>query len=383
MRKLFSVDDHILEPPNIWVDRVPQKYRELAPHVIREDDREIWVINGQRATSTGLFAVAGKKPEEWNSDPKNYSEMTPGCHDPVARAQEFLSNGVCASVSFPTQVGFSGERFLTFEDRELASHCVEAYNDWMIDEWCPGGPRGMFVPTILAKLWDAEAAAKEITRCAARGAKALTFPENVVRFGLPSYWSSYWDPVWRACEEADLPICMHIGTGFGVTTTAPEAPPTLTISLGNVSAQMAMVDFSMSPVCRKFPKLKLVFSEGGIGWIPAALERADRQFIRHAPWTGQSGMLPSEIFRQNMYFCMIYEPVGLHMTLHEVGIERIFWELDYPHADSPWPDAQAEVEEQFQDIPAAEAEAILFRNAERVFNWKSADLPSERVTAAA
>lgn len=376
MRKLFSVDDHILEPPNVWADRMPAKYRELAPHVVTEGERELWVINGKRSTSTGLFAVAGKKPEEWNSDPINYAQMTPGCYDPAARSREFLSNGVCASVSFPTQVGFAGEAFLKTEDRHLASACVEAYNDWMLDEWCPGGIPGMLVPTIMAKLWDAEASGREILRCAAKGARALTFPENVVRFGLPSYWSNWWDPVWRACEEADIPICMHIGTGFGVTSTAAEAPSTLSIALGNVSAQLAMVDFSMSPVCRKFPGLKLAFSEGGIGWIPAALERADRQFIRHAPWTGQSGALPSEIFRQNMYFCMIYEPVGLHMTMEAVGIERIFWELDYPHADSPWPDAQAEVEEQFHGLPEATAEAILFRNAERVFNWKSADLPS-------
>ena len=382
MRKLFSVDDHILEPANVWVDRVPAKYRTLAPHVVTENDHELWVINGKKSTSTGLFAVAGKKPEEWNSDPINYAQMTPGCYNPAARAQEFLSNGVCATVSFPTQVGFAGEKFLSFEDRTLADLCVQAYNDWMLEEWCPGGPRGMFVPTILAKLWDAEATAKEIYRCAVKGARALSFPENVCRFGLPSYWSDFWDPVWRACEETDTVICMHIVTGFGVATTAPEAPSTLTISLGNISAQMTMVDFSMSPVCRKFPKLKLVFSEGGIGWIPAALERADRQFIRHGPWSGQKGALPSEIFRQNMYFCMIYEPIGLHMTRHEVGIERIFWELDYPHADSPWPEAQAEVEEQFHDIPDDEAEKILLTNAERVFNWKAADLPSVQAMAA-
>lgn len=382
MYKLFSVDDHILEPPSLWQDRVPAKYRELAPHVVRDGDHEVWAYNGTRGHSTGLFAVAGKKPEEWNSEPKNYLDMERGCYDPKQRAIDFLSNGVCASVSFPTQSGFSGELFLTFEDRDLASACVEAYNDFVFDEWCPGGPKGLFVPTILTKLWDAEAAAKEIYRCAARGARALSFPENVMRFGLPSYWSPYWDPVWRACEEADIPICMHISTGFGVTTTAPEAPPTIPIALGNISAQMAMVDFSMSPVCRKFPGLKLVFSEGGIGWIPAALERADRQFTRHAPWTKLTGTLPSEIVARNMYFCMIYEPVALHQLRHTVGIDRIFWELDYPHADTPWPDAQAEVREQFHDIPQEETDAILWKNAERVFNWVSADLPKDIRNAA-
>lgn len=382
MYKLFSVDDHILEPPTLWGDRVPRKYRELAPHVVSENGKDVWHYDGRVGQSTGLFAVAGKPPEEWNSDPRGYSEMTRGCYDPKTRAADFLSNGVCASVSFPTQCGFGGELFLGFKDRDLASVCIEAYNDFMIDEWCASGPPGLYVPTILTKLWDPEAAAKEIYRCAAKGAKTLSFVENAaVKLGLPSFWTPHWDPVWRACEETGMPICMHIGSGFDSANTAVEAPSTLPIALGNIGAQRALVDFSMSPVCRKFSKLQLVFSEGGFGWIPAALERADRQFTRHAAWTKLTGMLPSEIFQRNMNVCMIYEPVALHSVRHLVGIDRILWELDYPHADTPWPDAQAEVREQFADVPADECDRILWKNAEKLFNWTSAELPTVALAA--
>ena len=383
MYKLFSVDDHILEPANLWSSRVPAKFRELAPHVVSENNREAWHYNNTKGQPTGLFAVAGKPPEEWNSDPQNYTDMIRGCYDPKERAKDFLSNGVRASVSFPTQCGFGGELFLGFE-RELASACIEAYNDFILDEWCPSGPPGLYVPTIITKLWDADAAAKEIYRCAQKGAKVLSFLENAMMLGLPSYWTNYWDPVWRACEELDMPICMHIGSGFGAQKTAlpHEQPPTVGIALGNIGAQKAMVDFTMSPVCRNFPKLKLVFSEGGIGWIPAALERADRQFTRHAAWTKATGMLPSEVFARNMHFCMIYEPVALKTVRHLVGVERILWELDYPHADTPWPDAQAEVREQMEGIPKDETDAMLWKNAERLFNWKCAELPAEYAKAA-
>jgi predicted TIM-barrel fold metal-dependent hydrolase len=244
----------------------------------------------------------------------------------------------------------------------------------------------MFVPTVITKLWDPQAAAAEIYRCAKKGAKALAFPENVTMIhGLPSFWTNHWDPVWRAAEELDMPICMHIGSGFGsqfTTTVAGEQPATVGVTLGVVGAQKALVDFSMSPVARKFEKIKLVFSESGIGWIPSTLERVDRQFKRHAAWTKLTGMLPSEIYARNMYFCTIYEPVSIKTVGHQVGYDKMLWELDYPHADTPWPDAQAEVRECVEGMTDQQRDAVLVSNAERIFNWKAAALPQEYRQAA-
>jgi predicted TIM-barrel fold metal-dependent hydrolase len=383
MRKLFSVDDHIMEPANIFTDRVAGKFKERVPHVVKnaESGREEWLWEGGEAVATGLYAVAGKPAEEWNFDPIGYADMIPGCYDPRARARDFLSQGICASAAFPTLPGFSGDLFLKFKDRELSHLCVEAYNDFIIDEWCAAGPKGLYVPMVLTKLWDPEATAKEIHRCVDKGAKAISFTENPVGLGLPSFWTDHWDPVWRACEETGIPVCMHIGTGSQIPVPSPEAPSTLFISLSYIAAMAASLNIAMSPVCRKFEKLKLVFSEGGIGWIPAALERADFQWVKHAPWTKLTGTLPSEIFRRNMYVCMIHEPVALQSVRHLIGVDRIFWENDYPHADTPWPHVQEAVAEQVEGIPRPEADMVLYENAERVFDWKIADLDSPEVKA--
>jgi predicted TIM-barrel fold metal-dependent hydrolase len=383
MYKLFSVDDHIMEPPNVWRDRVAAKYQDRVPHVVIDpkSGQEDWVWEGGMRTPAGLYAVAGRPPEEWGFEPAKYSDMIPGCYDPKHRAKDFLSQGICASAAFPTLPGFGGEMFLNLADKELASICVEAYNDFILDEWCAAGPKGLYVPMILAKLWDPEASAKEIYRCVAKGAKALVFVENPVGYGLPSFWTDHWDPIWRACQETDIPVCMHIGTGNGAQQPSPEAPATLMIALSYVGAMSASLNLAMSPVCRKFDKLKLIFSEGGMGWIPAALERADFQWVKHAPWTKVTGTLPSEIFKRNMYVCMIYEPVALQSVRHLVGVDRIFWENDNPHADTPWPHVQAVVDEQVAGIPKAEADQILFGNAEKVFNWKMADYHSVEVQA--
>ena len=150
---------------------------------------------------------------------------------------------------------------------------------------------------------------------------------------------------------------------------SPDAPFILSIALASLNAFEASVNLMMSPVPRKFPDIKLVFSEGGIGWIPAALERADRQFLRHRLWADMAdNPLPSEVFRRNMWVCMIEEPIGITFREH-IGVDRILWECDYPHADTPWPYSQKQVAEEFADVPRDEVEAITHGNAEALFRW--------------
>lgn len=374
MFKLFSADDHIIEPPGVWRDRVPVRYRDAAPRVVESDGREFWVYDGRRSETMGLNAVVGKRRDQYNPDPIRYSDMRPGCYDPAERAKDMLADGIHASVLFPTLPRFAGTLFPTFSDLELADHCVRAYNDFVLEEWCPGGPPGLFVPTIISQLWDPVAAGAEIRRCAELGARALSFPENTVPLGMPSYWTDHWDPVWQACQDHDVVLCLHIGTSGTTPHPSPEAPEMLTFSLLQVGSIMSSINLMMSPVCRRYPGLKFVFSEGGIGWLPNALERADRMWRRHQVYSGLDDILPSDVFRQNMYLCMIEEPVCLKYR-HDIGVEKIMWECDYPHTDTTWPDSQATVADILKaaDVPDGEATLITHGNAERVFGWKCAE----------
>lgn len=376
--RLFSADDHIIEHATVWTDRLPAKYRDVGPRVIEEDGREYWVYEDKRGETMGLNAVAGKPRDQINPEPTRFSDMIPGCYDPKERAKDMLSDGIYASVLFPTLPRFSGTLFLTFKDKELAKLCVQAYNDFMIDEWCPAGPDGLFVPTIIVPLWDPQAAAAEIHRCADKGARALSFPENTVPLGLPSYWTDHWNPVWQACQDRDIVLCLHIGTSGELLKPSPDAPDMLRFSVLQVGSIMSSVNLMTSPVCRNYPGLKFVFSEGGIGWVPNALERADRMWERHKSYTGLDDTLPSEIFRQNMYLCMIEEPICLKYR-HDIGVDKIMWECDYPHTDTVWPESQQSAREVFEaaGVPDDEIQMIAHGNAERVFNWKMAD-PSAR-----
>ena len=372
--RLFSVDDHIIEHGRVWTERLPAAYREAGPHVVEDDDQEHWVYEDRRGTTMGLNAVVGRPKDQLNPDPIRFADMRLGCYDAAARAEDMLDDGICASVLFPTLPKFSGTLFLTFRDLVLADLCVRAYNDFVIDEWCPAGPPGMFVPTIICQLWDPALAADEIRRCAGRGARALSFPENSVPLGLPSFWSDHWDPVWRACEETQTALCLHIGTSGMMADPSPDAPSVLRYSLLQCGSIQSSVNLMMSPVCRRFPGLSFVFSEGGIGWLPNALERADRMWQRHKLYSGLDDVLPSEVFRRNMYLCMIEEPVCLGYR-SDIGVDRIMWECDYPHTDTVWPESRQSTQAVFDEAGcnAAEIEAISHGNAERVFRWQMAE----------
>jgi predicted TIM-barrel fold metal-dependent hydrolase len=374
MYKIFSVDDHLVEPAHLWVDRVPAKYSELAPHVVAEGGRELWAYEEQRTMTMGLNAVAGKPREEWGMEPVRFSDMLPGCYDPKERARDMLSQGVLASICFPTLPRFGGLLFAGFKDKVLADLCVKAWNDYVLDEWCPGGPPGLFVPMTICQMWDPESAAQEISRCAERGSRALCFPENPVPDGLPSFHDpAHWDPIWQACVETGLPVSMHIGSSGFIPIVDPAAEFMPVIAIGNVCGMLSMVNLLLSGVFDRFEDLKVVWSEAGIGWVPSVLERCDRQVERHQYWSGKAGALrPSEIFRRNMVACMVEEPLGLKLY-DLIGADNIVAETDYPHADTPFPYVQKAYAEVFDGIPAEVVEKVSHGNAERIFNWTMAE----------
>ncbi len=365
---LISVDDHLIEPPDVWTSRLPERFRDVGPRVVSEDGREYWVYEDRRTDTMGLNAVAGKDPSQWHNEPVRYSDMLPGCYDPKARLNDLAMDGILGSLCFPTLPRFSGTLFVEFRDKELADACVRAYNDFMIDEWCGAAP-DIYIPLIISQLWDPALAAEEVRRCAARGARALSFPENPYPLGLPSFNSDAWDPLWDAMTETGLPLCLHIGTSGRVFRPSPDAHFITEIMASPImSCLNAMIDIMMSPTLRRFPELKFVMSEGGIGWVPNAIERADRIWELNRLWVDTADIPPSEMFRRNFWMCFVDEPFGIE-NRDKIGIDKIMWECDYPHAETPWPKSQSSVEHSLGHLPAHEIEAITHGNAERVFRW--------------
>jgi predicted TIM-barrel fold metal-dependent hydrolase len=367
--KIISVDDHVIEHPRVWLDRVPAKYAEVAPRIVKlPDGNDTWLYEGGQSGNFALNAVAGKHPRDFGMDPRSYDDMLPGCHDIGDRIKDMDIEGVWAQLCFPNFGGFAGSTFLKAKDKEFAKLCIGAYNDFILDEWCAYAPERQ-IPLMMVPVWDVEASVAEIERTAAKGAKSISFIEAPHKIGLPSYHTDHWDPIFRICEEAGLPLSMHFGSGGMPQGLAPDGDLFIGIALYGLNSMMATVDLLMSDVFYKFPKLKVALSEGGIGWMPYLLERIDYSWGRHKYWCNvNADKLPSELFREHIYGCFISDQSGIEQR-HRIGIDNIMFESDYPHSDSNWPHTRKLLAEHLADVPDDEARKIVELNARTLYNF--------------
>src|SRR4051794_10528637 len=366
--QIVSVDDHVVEPPGVWQDRLPQKDKEQGPKNVRDDEgRDIWMFEGRPYTNVGLNAVAGKDRADYGLDPVSYDQMRPGCFDPKARIEDMDVDGVHAQLSFPTFPGFAGSTFFNAEDKDLAVACVSAWNDWMIDDWAGAMP-GRQIPLALVPYWNIDATVAEIERVAARGAKAISFTEAPHNLGLPSFHTDHWDPMFAAAQAAELPLCLHFGSG-GAPATAPGGPFTAAIALFAINSQFAMVELVNTRIFERFPTLKFALSEGGVGWMPYILERVDYVGERHRLYTGmETSQRPSEIFRDHIFGCFISDEAGM-ANIDLIGENNVMFESDYPHSDSNWPHARKMLEETLAKTPDEVARKLAETNARKLFNF--------------
>jgi predicted TIM-barrel fold metal-dependent hydrolase len=367
---LVSVDDHLVEPPHMFDAHIPDRYRDRAPKVVHADDgSDVWVFNDAVIPNIGLNAVAGRPKEEYGIEPTAFDEIRAGCWDIHERVKDMNAGGVLGSMCFPSFPAFSGRLFAAADDKDLALAVVRAYNDWHVDEWCGAYP-GRFIPMGLPVLWDPQLAADEVRRLAKKGVHSVTFTENPSTLGYPSFHDPHWDPFWTALCDEGVVLSVHLGSSGKLAVTAADAPVDVMITLQPMNICAAAADLLWSRVLKEFPEMRIALSEGGTGWIPYFLDRLDRTYDMHHLWTGQDfgGRLPSDVFREHFLTCFIADPIGIKLR-HEIGIENIAWECDYPHSDSSWPEAPEELARVARDVSDDELNMIGHANAMRWYSY--------------
>jgi predicted TIM-barrel fold metal-dependent hydrolase len=367
---LVSVDDHVVEPPDLFKDRLPAKYADLAPQfVTREDGTNAWRYEGTDVGNVALNAVAGRPKDEYGIEPTSFAALRPGCYDIGERVMDMNANGVLGSLCFPSFPQFCGQLFARTNDKDVALAMIQAYNDWHIDEWCGSQP-GRFIPLVLPAIWDPEVLAAEVRRTAAKGAHAVTFSENPSKLGWPSLHSDHWDPFWKACSDEGVVACMHIGSSSQLVITSDDAPIDCLITLTPINIVQAATDLIWSPIFRKFPDVRVALSEGGIGWIPYFLERIDYQYRQHHTWTGQDfgDRLPSEVFDEHVLTCFIDDRFGV-ASRNFLNMDNVMWECDYPHSDSTWPFSPEELAGYLEGVTDHDVDRITHANAMRHFSY--------------
>jgi len=379
---VIDCDTHITEPPGVWADRLPSKWRERAPRMIRSDTgRDVWRIgDGEQFIPVGMSAMAGW-PEPFPSTPKNIDEIPPAAYDAKARLAYMDSVGIWAMALYPNVGGFGNQFFLRLGDPELMLACVRAYNDWLI-EWCAPDPR-RFIPIMATPFWDVSATVAEIERCAAMGHRGILFSGEPQVLGQPFLGDRRWDPLYRAAAETGLPINLHIGSGdiaasFGRDRVeangvcATLAMSSVSLFLGNA---VQVSDLLLSGVLPRHPDVKFVSVESGIGWVPFVLESTDYCF-EYSNVRGEKPefeLKPSAYFHRQVYACSYYEEYAPQRMLDRIGADNVLFETDYPHPVCLYGNVRDKIDAAYGGLDRAVQRKVLWENAASLYRVAAPD----------
>lgn len=372
--RIISADDHIdLQwlPKDLWQTRVPAAWRERAPKVVDTPEGPYWVCGSDRWDPWGGRKGAAGAMGGRRLALERGGVLEPGVLRPTTTALRLADmdrDGVDATVMYGPIVP------LLIPDPELRRVCYRAYNDWLA-EFCATAPSRL-VGVGLIPIDDAKSAADEVRYLKQIGLRTGMFLAARVEVPL---WDEAWEPLWEAAAETGIPIGFHLGGGLRtVAWSGPQAA-----NRGNMGVRVSCSTLQMdeplaavifSGALERHPRLRIVFAETGIGWLPYMLERMDDTYGKFLDagefWRCHGGlaltMPPSAYFRRQVWATFQTDHAGLRL-LDALGEDRVMWASDYPHADSTWPESQKAIEANFKDVPAGARRRVLCENARRLY----------------
>jgi len=367
----ISVDEHVQEHPEVWTKRLSRsKWGDRIPHVATNSAGfEHWLVDGREISLDGV-ADCGAAMTERTKNPQRWSEVPRAVYDSKERLKIMDAAGIEYAVLYPTVAGLGGESFGRIENPELELACVQAYNDWLLEEW--GSASDRFIPQCVTPLFPIDAAESEIRRCVANGHKGVIYPSIPMELrDVPHINDSVYDPLWAACQELNVPICFHAGASSKIQIPAYEGySRPLAAAFQSIarpaSSVSVLVNLLISKILMRFPRLRVVLAESGLGWGAYLLEYTDFQATGdQLPQNGYD-LMPSELFRRQCYLVGWYDQASLRVRKY-IGSENILWSSQFPLATSTWPNTQGALAKSFEGVDDTDKHKILRENAAKLY----------------
>jgi predicted TIM-barrel fold metal-dependent hydrolase len=381
--RIVDADCHILEPPDIWTNWLPEKYQDRAPKLVKDaEGGDAWLTAvGGDPDPIGLVSTPGMPYDKFRWFGVTYEEARTGCYNGAARLEDMDTDGVWAEILFPPQRTIS--HFLGDDDDDFLLAGIEAYNNFLFEEFCAPDPTRLVGLAQMPSI-GIDTAVDALRKAKARGAKGV----------LISNWpsgndslSTDDDPFWAAAVDEGLPVAIHINiisraqraaqrkaaaaAGHHLYDLRSEATRAKAIGgMSNVFTMTAGAITSMifTGVYERFPELQICWIECGVGWIPHLLEAIDDRYWRNRVWGDLPITAPPSVYwHRNNAASYIIDRSGVALR-HSVGIENMLWSSDYPHHGNDWPYSRKVIDETLGHIPAAERNLITGGNAARIWH---------------
>ena len=371
---LLDADSHVSEPLNLWQERLPAKYRDKAPRMLKEHEGKPgawWLIEeGREPHNVILGFGANKTLEELQQFLKGFSYA--GAHrggwDPAQRVKDMDQDGVTGDVLYTT-LGF---RMFWIRDAGFQRACFQVYNDWLA-EFCSYSPRCLKGLGLIS-LYDPKQGAEDLEECAKKGlAGGLIWASPPDE--LPFY-SEVYNSFWKAAQELRMPLSLHEFAGFErIYWESTAEKRTVANAVASHEVETTFATFILSGILERFPRLRIISAELNCGWLAYFLHRMDRAFdsrgvrLQGSPFPTKLTMKPSEYFRRQLFATFIDDPYGLAHR-DEIGVDNLLWSSDFPHSATFWPHSREKIAEDFQGIGEEDKRKILCENVAKLYGFE-------------
>lgn len=378
---VVDCDSHWTEPPDLFTRLADPKDRDRVPHVEVVDGERMWVFDGEPVGRFSAGGVIGRDGKKESADIALYhwdfEQIHVGAHDPKVRLQVMDECGIDAQIIFPSTIGLGGEGLGQSTDPELSLRTVRLYNDAQAQIQAESNERLLPLPVMPS--WNVELSAAEARRVATMGARGVNMTSDPQDIGGPDLADPAWDPFWEACTEEHLPVHFHIGASVTAETFRgkyhwPSQPPNTQLALSGtllfIGNARVVANAIVSGVFDRYPDLKMVSVESGVGWIPFILEALDYEMAENAPEEfAQLKKRPSEYFPSNLYATFWFENNRnkLPELIEAVGEDSILFETDFPHPTCLYPNPLQSVEGKLATLSPQARRKILGENARKLY----------------
>lgn len=385
--KVIDVDTHWSEPLDLWTSRATPSYKDRVPQMKQTDGRLVWTIDGDISMGLGsassVIHGSGRKADGFEFTQWLVGDVHPACSMAGPRMAVMGECGIHAQILYPNVLGFGGQgkmgaggEIARMVDEDLRLVSTQIYNDAGAEMQAQSN--GRLMPMALLPWWDIKLAVREAERCHAMGMRGVNINSDPHLNGMDDLSGDYWTPLWEFCQDKGLPVNFHIGASDSSTTWLGDSPyPSMDVkqklAVGStmmfISNAKVLSNLIVSGLLERFPRLKFVSVESGIGWIPFILEALDYQLHESGAWRdGRLSMTPMDYFRRQVFACFWFEKQDFAHMARRVGIDNVMFETDFPHPTCLYPDPLSSANAALKDFTLEERRKVLSLNAARCYN---------------